>query len=146
MTPRDMLQYDFCPADIPMARKLALSGIRHMFWDFDGTLLDSYPGMVRSFMAGARDFGVDITPERILALMKVNLTHCCQVVGEENSIPTEELLRAFRRHEQEELAKGLPPVDGIPETLKALHDAGIRHYVATHRDLQCRAQPYQEHK
>ena len=32
----------------------------------------------------------------------------------------------------------MPPVDAIPETLKALHEAGVKHYVATHRDLQCR--------
>ena len=34
--------------------------------------------------------------------------------------------------------QGLPPVAGIPETLEALHAYGIKHYVATHRDLQCR--------
>ena len=138
VTPREMLYYAFCPADVPMARKLAFAAVRHVFWDFDGTLLDSYPAMVRAFAAGAADFGIAVTPERTLSLMKENLRHCCEVIGGEHGVHPDELVKAFRRHEQGELQKGLPPVTGIPETLKALHDCGIKHYVATHRDLQCR--------
>lgn len=137
--PREMLGYEFCPADTLVAGQLALSGIRHAFWDFDGTLLDSYPAMVRAFIAGAAEYGVALTPERTLALMKNCLTHCCEVVGAENGIPAEELGRAFRRHEQEELVRGLSPMEGVPEALKAMEDAGIRHYVATHRDMTTRA-------
>lgn len=138
VTRQELLQYNFCPADVNTARMLAFSGVRHAFWDFDGTLLDSYPAMVRSFMAAAADYGVAITADRALALMKVNLRHCCEVIGSENSIPAGDLVAAFRRHEQDELKLGLPPVDGIPEVLEGLHRRGVKHYVATHRDLQCR--------
>jgi len=136
--PREMLRYDFCPADTLVARQLAFAGVRHAFWDFDGTLLDSYPAMVRAFIAGAKEFGIAVTPERTLALMKNCLRHCCEVVGGENGVPAEELIRAFRRHEKDELLHGLPPMAGIPDTLKALYDAGMQHYVATHRDLVSR--------
>ena len=138
VTPRELLRFDFCPADTPVARQLAFAGVRHVFWDFDGTLLDSYPAMVRSLVAAAADFGIAVPAERALTLMKENLRYCCDVIGTENSLSSGDLMVAFRRHEQEELRRGLPPVEGIPETLKALHDAGIRNYVATHRDLQCR--------
>jgi HAD superfamily hydrolase (TIGR01549 family) len=94
--------------------------------------------MVRSFVAGAADFGVIITPKRALTLMKENLRYCCDVIGAEHGIASDALIAAFRRHEQDELNQGLPPVAGIPETLEALHAYGIKHYVATHRDLQCR--------
>lgn len=138
VTPRELLHYDFCPADVMMARHLAFRQVRHVFWDFDGTLLDTYPAMVRAFVAGAADYGIAITPERTLLLMKNCLAHCCEVVGAENSVPAKALEAAFRRHEQEELARGLPPVEGIPEALEALHARGVRHYVATHRDMACR--------
>ena len=59
-------------------------------------------------------------------------------VGAENGIAPEELRAAFRRHEQDELAAGTPLCEGIGEALRALHAAGMRHYVATHRNLQCR--------
>ena len=136
--PRDMLAYDFCPADTLVARQLAFADVRHIFWDFDGTLLDSYPLMVRAFVAAAADSGIAITPERTLTLMKHNLRYCCDVVGAEHAVASDALIAAFRRHEQVEMAKGLPPVEGIPEVLAALHGRGIRNYVATHRDLQCR--------
>lgn len=138
ITPREMLRYDFCPADTLVAQQIAFSGVRHAFWDFDGTLLDTYPAMVQAFLAGAAEHGIAITPERVLALMKDTLWHCCEVVGGENGVPATELVAAFRRHEQEALAKGLPPMPGVTEALRALHDAGVKHYVATHRDLQCR--------
>ena len=136
--PRELLRYPFCPADTLVAWQLAFAGVRHAFWDFDGTLLDSYPAMVRAFTAAAADFGIGVTQERALSLMKENLRYCCDVIGGENGVASDELIAAFRRHEQDELKQGWPPVEGIPEALKALHDRGVKHYVATHRDLQCR--------
>ena len=138
VTRRELLRYDFSPADVMAARMLALGEVRHIFWDFDGTLLDSYPAMVRAFVAAAADFGIAVTPERTLSLMKENLRYCCDVIGRENGVSADALIAAFRRHEQDELKQGLPPVPFIPEALKALHAAGVKHYVATHRDLQCR--------
>ena len=136
--PREMLQFPFCPADTLVARQIAFAGIRHAFWDFDGTLLNSYPAMVRAFIAGAAEYGIAVTPERTLALMKNCLRHCCEVIGAENGIPAEELVRAFRRNEKAELVRGLPPMEGIPESLASLYDAGVKHYVATHRDMVSR--------
>ncbi len=138
VTPRELLQLEFCPADRQMARMLAFRRVRHVFWDFDGTLLDTYPAMVQAFLAGAADFGISVTAEYALALMKDTLWHCCVVIGEEHGVAPDALLKAFRRHEQDELAKGLPAVAGVPEVLHALHERGVKHYVATHRDLQCR--------
>lgn len=136
VTPRELLRYDFCPADTLVAQQLAFSGVRHAFWDFDGTLLDTYPAMVRAFLAGAAEYGIAMAPERALALMKDTLWHCCQVVGAEHDVDALALVAAFRRHEQDELAKGLPPMPGVPEALAAMRDAGVKHYLATHRDLQ----------
>lgn len=137
--PQEMLAYPFCPADTLIAQRLALGSVRHVIWDFDGTLLDSYPAMVRAFVAGAADFGIAVTPERTLTLMKNCLTHCCEVIGAENGVSARELAAAFRHHEKAELEHGLPPMPGIAQTLSALQNAGCRHYVATHRDLVSRA-------
>ena len=34
-----------------------MTGIRHLFWDFDGTLYDSYPAMTVSFLRGQKALG-----------------------------------------------------------------------------------------
>ena len=136
--PCELLRYDLCPADQQAARLIALSHVKHIFWDFDGTLMDSYPAMVRAFVAAAAEHGIEITPERTLTLMKNCLTHCCEVVGAENGVAPAELVRAFRRHEAEELRRGLPLMPGVEQALRTLHELGVKHYVATHRDLVCR--------
>ena len=138
VTPRELTGYAFCPADVPVARRIAFEGVKHAIWDFDGTLVDTYPAMVRAFVKAAHEYGVTIAPARTLDLMKNCLQHCCDTVGAENGIAPEELRAAFRRHEQDELAAGTPLCEGIGEALTALHAAGLRHYVATHRNLQCR--------
>ena len=138
VTARELLHLDLCPADRQMAELLCFRQVYHIFWDFDGTLLDSYPAMVRSFVAAAADFGIAVTQERALSLMKENLRHCCEVIGGKNGVAVSDLIAAFRRHEQEALKQGLPPVEGIPQALETLHNYGVKHYVATHRDLQCR--------
>lgn len=134
----ELPRFNLCPGDRPAANRIALSRVKHVFWDFDGTLLDSYPAMVRAFCAAAADFGLDVSPERALSLMKNNLRHCCEVIGRENSVLLTELVGAFRRHESDELRRGLPPMPGIPEALRTMQERGIRHYVATHRDLVSR--------
>lgn len=136
--PGELLQYDLCPADVKAAQLVAMAHVKHVFWDFDGTLMDSYPAMVRAFVAAAADYGIAVTPERTLALMKNCLTHCCQVIGEENGVSPAELVAAFCRHEAAELERGLPLMPGVEETLRILHSLGVKHYVATHRDLVCR--------
>ena len=138
VTPRALLGFDFCPADAPVARQLAFAGVRHAIWDFDGTLMDTYPAIVQAFVAGAASLGIAITPERTLSLMKNCLRYCCEVVGAEHGLPAEALAEAYRVREAGEFRRGIAPVAGIPEALAAMERAGIRHYVATHRGLGCR--------
>lgn len=130
---RNMLRYPFCPADTAVARYLALTAppIRHFFWDFDGTLVDTYPMMTDAFVRAAVSLGVEVDAERVLPLLKETLAHCAQVVGTENGVDAEALIAAFRREEDMNAVRPLP---GIPEALRALKAQGGRHYLVTHRD------------
>ena len=78
--PRELLQYAFCPADTPVARALALNApaLTEFFWDFDGTLMDTYPGMVACFVRAAERVGIMAEPERVLTLMKDSLGACAR--------------------------------------------------------------------
>lgn len=136
--PREMLRYEFCPADTLVAQQIAFSGVKHFIWDFDGTLVDTYPAMTRAFVLAAADYGVSITPERTLDLLKNCLHHALTTVSAESGVPVDELRKAFRAHEKDELRSGVPLVSGVREALEALHARGGRHYVCTHRDLVSR--------
>ena len=133
---RDMLRYAFCPADEPVARALALNEppLRHFFWDFDGTLMDTYPMMVAAFVRAAWSMGVTVGRERVLTLMKDTLTRCVDVIAGEHGLDGTALTAAFRR---EERMADVTVIPGIPEALRAL---GGHHYLVTHRDrgaLKC---------
>ena len=133
VTDRDMLGYAFCPADADVARVMALNApaLRHFFWDFDGTVMDTYPAMTEAFVRMARRCGVEITPARALSLLKNNLTHALQVIAEENALDASAMVPIFREEEKVTLAQMARPVAGIPE---ALRDLPGQHYLVTHRD------------
>lgn len=47
---------------------------KNVIWDFDGTLFDSYPGMVYAFKRALGDNGVEVGEDEILKYMKVSVT------------------------------------------------------------------------
>jgi len=130
---REMLGYAFCPADTEIARALALNDppLRHFFWDFDGTVMDTYPAMTEAFVRMAARLGVDISHQRALSLLKNNLTHALRVLADENGLDAAAMVPLYREKERETLRRMARPVAGIPEALRALPG---RHYLVTHRD------------
>ena len=133
VTDRAMLGYTFCPADEAIARRMALNApaLRHFFWDFDGTIMDTYPAMTEAFVQMAAQLGVAITHQRALALLKNNLTHALNVLAGESDLDAAAMVPIYREKERATLACMARPVAGIPEALGALPG---RHYLVTHRD------------
>ena len=109
--------------------------IRHLFWDFDGTLYDSYPNVTRAFLRTLDELGCSglVTPHEALSLLKVSVfsaaQHCAGMAGLDVTRVMEGIcalscagkrLCALQR--------------GLGECLRALQAAGVRHYLYTHRD------------
>lgn len=134
--PRELLRYTFCPADTAVARSLALTHppLQCYLWDLDGTLMDTYPGMVSAFCKAAKKLNIAVTPERVLTLMKDRLGHCFQVIADESGLPYDTIRSAFRAEEAVLDPNLIQPLPGIPETLQSLKNRGGRHFLVTHRD------------
>lgn len=134
---REMLRYPFCPADTEVARTLALNAppLRHFFWDFDGTLADTYPALTGILVLACADFGVMLSQERALTLMKRELRYAIQVLAGENGLDADELGAAFRRHEPEFPVREFPAIAGAAEAVRAMPG---RHYLVTHRNASAR--------
>lgn len=135
-TPREMLGYDFCPADREVARILALNHppLKHFFWDFDGTVMDTYPATVETFLRVAERMGVKTTAQHVLDLMKQSVPRCLRTIAAENGLDADALRTAFREEEKRIDPRKGKPVAGIPDALRRLRALGGRHYLATHRD------------
>lgn len=134
--PRELLRYTFCPADTAVARSLALTHppLQCYLWDLDGTLMDTYPGMVSAFCRAAEKLNIAVTPERVLALMKIRQGHCFQVISDESGLPYDTIRNAFRAEEAHLDPNLIQPFPGISETLQSLKSRGGRHFLVTHRD------------
>ena len=105
-----------------------------LIWDFDGTLMDSYPSLVRVMLDAGKRIGVALDPARVLDLMKDNLRHAIRVIGEENGMSFEAFNAIFREEEKSITPDEVIPLPGIPETLRTLKARGGRHFLLTHRD------------
>ena len=111
-----------------------MSTIRHLFWDFDGTLYNSYPLLHHSFRSGLNAMGLGqlVTDEALMKLIKVSVFHAATWCAEQSGVDVQEIMASYRGFHK--LEKKFPAYDGLADCLRRLHAAGYRHYLYTHRD------------
>ncbi len=106
--------------------------VRHLFWDFDGTLFDSYPELSGSFMRALESLGLGdiIEMPQLMQLIKKYLATAAQYCSEKSGVDKDAIMDAFRHFHA--LPHEDPPYEGLADCLKRLHDAGYHHYLYTH--------------
>ena len=106
--------------------------VRHLFWDFDGTLFDSYPEICGSFLKGLNDLGLSdlLTYEEAMKLMKRSIGYAAEWCAEQTGLTSDEILAPYRAYHA--LPHSDPPYEGLRDCLERLHSAGYRHYLYTH--------------
>lgn len=108
--------------------------LRHLFWDFDGTLYDSYPLVTSAFCKTLSELELSecLQAGEALPLLKVSVYHAACRCAERSGVSAERIMTVFRKwHAQE---RDFTPYTGMKECLIKLHEAGFRHYLYTHRD------------
>ncbi len=106
---------------------------QEIFWDFDGTLFDTYPRITRAFMRGLEDAGITTTYETAFARVKVSLGHAARLYAGEAGISESVLSEGYRRHAEDEGIDGFRLFPDTKETLERIVEAGGHHYLYTHR-------------
>ena len=104
----------------------------HLFWDFDGTLYDSYGAMTRAMQSALRDAGYSAPYAEVYTLLKQSVYHASLTLAERFSLPVEVLQAGFRCYHNQ--IHTYPLFEGVQDCLAALHRQGCRHYLYTHRD------------
>ena len=107
----------------------------NVFWDYDGTLMDTYPVMVRALVSLSGECGLEMGEEEALGLLKQSLDEALAYLADRCSRDTETLLRRFRELEREGTGRW-QPLPGIPEEMTKLHTLGARQFLFTHRDRE----------
>lgn len=105
----------------------------YFFWDFDGTLFDTYPRISRAFSRALCDVRVSHDITEVYALCKVSLgtaaRHYADMCGSEPS----ELMRLYKVHAEDEPPDGIAPYPQARETLAHVIANGGMNFLYTHR-------------
>lgn len=108
-----------------------MKNIKHFIWDFDGTLVDTYPNLVRYMGLALADFGITAEPTEILEKMLENIGYAVNFYTEKYQIP--ELTNRYDYHYG--LGKD-DPADafaGVKAVLEYIQQSGRANYIYTNR-------------
>lgn len=106
--------------------------LQQLFWDFDGTLYDSYPQVTDAMARALREFGISTDEKDLLGQLKITVYHAACLYGQLHHIDPQLILRAFQRHQ--DASEPFTLYAGAADCLRSLHAAGCKHYLYTHRD------------
>lgn len=105
---------------------------KHIIWDFDGTLFDSYPAMGSAFKSLLEEQGIDEPLDEILKYMKVSMAHAIRHYEEKYHISSDFIDRYGKKRKEIEISI-CRPFSGIEELCKYIHTSGKNNYLYTHR-------------
>lgn len=105
---------------------------KHIIWDFDGTLFDSYPAMAGAFKALLKEQEINEPLEEILKYMKVSMGDAIKNYEEKYNIDNMflEKYKIIRAELENDICK---PYAGIEELCKFICESGRNNYLYTHR-------------
>lgn len=121
---------------MPYNAHIMSTSMRAIFWDMDGTLVDSEPLWEIATFELSERLGKRITPEQREQTMGGSFLNTLRICAEHAGVEvTEELIASefsFMCHRMVELlSKELEPFAGVRELLTQLKERGIKSYITT---------------
>lgn len=105
---------------------------KHVIWDFDGTLFDTYPETAIAMQKALKNHGFEADYQEIYDLMKVTIGFMLEFYHNKFGID-EDLINEYEElRKQAELTK-CPPYPGTEKLLQDIIAAGGKNYICTHR-------------
>ena len=101
-------------------------------WDFDGTLMDTYPNTTRYLQTALRDFGYEVDQTEILEqMMNTTVTRSIRYYTDKYGLP--ELLERYSHYQTAEKTDPVRVFPYIPEVLRRVQELGAKNYIFTNR-------------
>lgn len=102
----------------------------HYIWDFDGTLYDTYPVILDSFIKALAQFGVEANDRSVYQTLKA---YSSKELAHDFQLPFDQLTRVYKSIESSDMR--VPrPYDGAKEIVEWVIQNGGTNYILTHRD------------
>ena len=107
--------------------------IMHFIWDFDGTLADSYPNLVRYLVSALADFNISSDSVEVLELMMENIPHAIRYFTERYDLP--DLKQRYDYHYSIGKDDPILAFDGVTAVLQQIQQMGGKNYIYTNRGV-----------
>ena len=104
-----------------------------VIWDFDGTLIDTYPAIAHAINRALAAFGANAPLERIIELSSISLDHCMRELAQEHGLAEAALDVEFGRAYQTVTPEEQQPFPGVIAVCRTIQQRGGRNFIVTHR-------------
>ena len=101
-----------------------------IIWDFDGTLMDTYPEIARAVNQALATFGRSTSLERVTQLSCISMDVCMLELSKEFEISQETLREQFDLFYNFEM---LTPFPNVVDICKRFQASGGQNFIVTHR-------------
>jgi len=108
-----------------------MKNIRLFIWDFDGTLIDTYPHITRYLKLALQDLGHDADQVEILDKMMVTIPHAVNYYADLYSL--KELDLHFEKYKKAEKTDPVIPFPYVKEVLERIRELGGINCIFTNR-------------
>lgn len=103
---------------------------KHYIWDFDGTLFDTYPVILKGFVDALATFGITADPKDVYYILKSSSS---KRLATNYQLDFEALTKVFKQFEEQD-GRQPKPFDGAKEILEWVIAQHGTNYILTHRD------------
>jgi HAD superfamily hydrolase (TIGR01509 family) len=107
---------------------------KHVIWDFDGTLFDTYEVMGEALQMSFGNIGVKEPLDEIIRLMKISISEALNYYIGKYHID-EEFIKDYEKTRREMELEECKPYPGVLELLNYIKESGRANYLFTHRGL-----------
>lgn len=103
----------------------------HIFFDLDGTLTDSKPGIINGYMHSLKSLGLTADPKDLNAFIGPPIRDCFRNAYGFDEETVARAVESYRAYYREVGYRENRPYEGIPEMLRQLYEAGKTLVLAT---------------
>ncbi|MFW9950683.1 MAG: HAD family hydrolase [Candidatus Thorarchaeota archaeon] len=107
---------------------------KHIIWDFDGTLFDTYPHIAFVIKEIINEnYNIDLNVQQIQSWCKISLNYCFEKVATVFTLEKTKLQELFNVNYVRNIESQQPPFPGAIEMVQFIYKNGGKNYIITHR-------------
>lgn len=107
---------------------------RYLIWDFDGTLFDTYPALVRSIERALADHNLTVPRGELEHMLAETLQFCFETLVERFSLDADAFDARIEHYHRQTTVRDKPPFPGVIRLCERFVKAGGQNFIITHRD------------